>query len=377
MPFAQVVEENGQKKLAPVPGGIAGGGVDAEARALAGQAKTIAEAALPISGGAMTGALTIGMDNPVLKLKQTDADITQLPVLDQYSGIHFVDQNSVNMAMVESNYRADGSSSLGMIAYNRNADGSNVYSILRSIIEKSGTGYATCYHPRANNYGNDIVTMKSMKDYALNKLVSTLELHVNSDSSDASDTDGLNEGRGLSEDMPFLTPVAAINFINSNYANSSVFLTLHSDVAFSSLGIGVNPSLYGLYVRSDSTRRKITTTGISVNMGMMVFDNIDFHAQGASIGSFLTAISRGPYCVVRFDKNCSFTGTVTGGTVNASFGGIVYCDSADSRPAFSGSNVTGPRYSLAGGSRIFTRNAGENYFPGTTAGTKDASSVYC
>lgn len=293
MPFAQVVEENGQKKLAPVPGGIAGGGVDAEARALAGQAKEIAEAALPISGGAMTGAVS-----------------------------------NLTLAGLE-----------------------------------------------ALKYDASAVSGQQVMDYAPQMAPeSGVTIHVDAESPNASDTNGLYEGRGLTEEMPFLSFGAAVSLANARFAGGVVNILLHSNVEFSG-ALNPTPAIKYLSITSDATKRTIFTNGINCNMGNVYFGSAHFEAINDSIPYFIRSMGGYGQPTLRlYSSGVSFKGAVTQGAICLWSCGFCYILGGGTFP---GSDVTGKKYFNCKGSVICAPDGSANNLPGNDAGYTDPTSKIC
>ncbi|MBD5641871.1 MAG: hypothetical protein HDQ91_05590 [Desulfovibrio sp.] len=116
--------------------------------------KATADGALQKSGGEMTG----------------DINFRPVPGTKPNFNVAVYDDNDLRVAAFRGGIRDDDSRYSSLIGF----DHAGVYRTSVTVnIEKNGeyyTTYATCPPPRSDNYGNDIVTAKALKDFAIQQL---------------------------------------------------------------------------------------------------------------------------------------------------------------------------------------------------------------
>lgn len=285
MALSQVIEENGVKKLAPMPGATNVGA--AEAMAVAAEAKATAEAALPKAGGEMTG-----------------------PV---------------------SNFKLSGLA--------------------------------------ANIYDASAVSSKWVKDYAPRKTGNSSVLWVNELT--GSDTANLMEGRGFSQDMPFLTLVAAAAWASAHMSGSAVTINLDSDINLPSGLNVVCPNLGTLIISADTHTINLGAP-ISVSYGKLNIKRGKFVAASSMRCFMYAAGLAGCNPVLSLEHTIELQGTVTEAAIMAAYGGTVIMYTGSELTG----NVTGKRYSALNCGRILVGGRGAEAIPGTEAGICDASSIY-
>lgn len=358
MGFSQVIEENGVKKLVPIT--TPASATAQEAKLLALEARETAQAALPKAGGKMTGEIT-------RIISQINMDSN--PSVNQYIyPLKWRDVNEKMIGGIQAVQLTSGRITNDLQTARRLDDTSpTIYAAVSAIIESDGTAYAAASHPRPDNYGNDIVTTKAMKDYALKKTPANEKIHIGG--TNKSDTADLNNGRG-SEAMPFASIKAALAWASATYASGAIQFILHEDQDLS--GQYLNWANTGLdcAIVSDSTTaiHKITCNEFKTYAGRITLSHVELEAS-ENTGDLLGA--DGALSYIRIGDAVKFSGTVSGGTVSATNGATIVF--AAGLPT---GNVTGPRYRLASGGSIFTGNRGEDVIPGSQAGVKQAGCVY-
>lgn len=223
-------------------------------------------------------------------------------------------------------------------------------------------------------------------------LTDTVFIHAGGEN--ASDTEDLFNGRGLTEDKPFASLRGAIEFASNNYYSSRriIVIVLHDDMTFTNEHL----SNHGISIQitSDSVRRKITFAdkrmhlqftnmtfnNVSIDMNnyclmvngwtrpsSVLMGNVDFSGNKMSI----TLI--GKMSSVYVNGNLEFNGTVDpNGALFHVDGGLVCLRQS---VTLSG-NVTGKRYECVCGGCIVTGGKGPDFIPGTIEGTCDANSFY-
>lgn len=221
----------------------------------------------------------------------------------------------------------------------------------------------------ALSYDAGAVNGRQVMDYAP-EVSAYVAIHVNSDSVLASDTADLNNGRGLSENMPFASLPGALSWASRHYsAGTVVEIILHSDITLSEQLFIKSPFSAALIIRSDDTLRTINVvTRTTVQAGCVKFRNLNFNAA-SSINSFLFAESvYGSATMIVLTDAISFNGVVSQCTLASASFAKIYIMSAC---ALTG-NVSGKKYALTNGAGLIISG---KTIPGTVDGTKDASCV--
>ena len=369
------MRQNGN--LIPLPLGANTAALKAiDAKATAAQEK--AEAALPKSGGEMTGSIS---------LKSKTYDVSNAPDASEFSpGVAFFDKNGINIGSVQCRHDPDGTRNISMFLPPV-LSGEEWYAAL-TVLRNPENNQMYCSFPNPRGlYSNDGVTFQSMVDYAPQKTTAQKNIHVNANT--GSDTADLYNGRGLSEDMPFKTPLAALAYADSNIVGMyDVNIILHSDCSCALPQRFLNSRL--LNIMSDGTKRKLTLTdNIWMLQGAVRFSNLSIAMQSyfmtakdqnfsrfAFVGVDFTGTAM-KICanggVVDFEGSCTFNGTASAdGLITADIGGKA---SLWNGASLSGS-VAGKRYAAKNGSSILVQGKGPNAIPGSEAGSCDATSVY-
>lgn len=384
MPFAQVTEDqNGQKVLTPITESTST--TAADALALAENALALAEAALPKAGGEMTGDLGIRKSSPIITLAHNDIAREDDLESAHQSWLFMHDKNNKPLGGIAEFLGSDKNITY-LRAYRQTEE--SALSDLSIVYEKEGATYATFPHPRPDNYGNDGVTAKAMKDWAAQNLLENKTYHVNPET--GSDTADLNAGRGTA-DKPFKSVRGALSWVCTHHTgNRIVTIVLHGDCTEA----GTTPIIpfYEVLITSDDTRRTLTiaeTDSFGVGAGNMILRNININpglrlvAQGNKGG--------GPSSITL--DNVSLTGNIMQITANGSGAQIDAINEIDvngaaaigcglfrslngatvdySGATFTGS-VTGWKYEARNGSLII---AGDKIVPGDGEGICDAHSV--
>lgn len=317
--------------------------------------KAVADNYLAKTGGEITGNLTRTI---------TLADLTEKPASVKSGVFGVAAQDGDILGSLNIARRVNGDTDSGIWARNKTASGELVEGVVRVYALQDGTAYATATNPRSDNYGTDIVNMKAMKDYAPMKVADTVNIHVNAET--GSDTADLFAGRGFSEEKPFKSLPAALNWIAHNLVNDTrIHVILHSDITFSKSYTAQFPNVSSIGIQSDNTRRTITCmTGFTLSGAVVKFENLNFaiNMNGEGNMFYLTGFEAGiPKLVL---KDCNFTGSC--GTLIAAFDGSI----AVIQNALTG-NVDAKKYNCLTGSTII----GASRIPGTIDGTHDASSI--
>lgn len=334
-----------------------------------GAAQTKASVArdyLAKSGGEITGNITQIMTSPRIFQKLSGTSKNAAPTTRSTGSYSVYTEDANQIGSFSIDYNIDQARSAFMQAVNADASAS---SRISAIIEADGTTYATCPPPRPDNYANDIVNTKALKDWAAKKLTKTENTYVGG--ANASDTADLWDGRG-SADKPFAALDAAIKWVNSTISGpNEISLVLQDDVVLPTSITICCPQLARLSIKSDSTRRKLKlgAQGISIIGGVVIFDGVDLEAPAAGCDKFVWAAGTYGNPVAKFN-NCGFFGTATFAVLSATWGGKILVQGTITGEAI------GKRYYATGGSCIITGGQGPDYIPGTIDGTCDASSVY-
>lgn len=328
----------------------------AATKAIADSAKTTAEAALPKAGGEMTG---------FFKYVSNIIDVTQNPETNQYFRNYWGDKNKVDIGAVGMIQRPSGSVETCLLAMNRKDDGTEVLSTIYTVALRDGTNYATCSHPRPDNYGNDIVTTKYAKDTFPLKVNSAKIWHLGGEN--ASDTTDLLAGRGESVNMPFASLHGILAFLRSHTGGGLCAIQLHGDVEYEDSNGQLLGNAGVFFINHDGTPRTIHfKSPFQIQSGVISFGNgLILHAD--NISNFL--ISNGTISPAQINlQACVLTGTVSNGSILYAnqFGSITV--SLD----ISG-DIAGKKYSAENGGRILARGGKDN-LPGTQNGLCDANS---
>lgn len=320
------------------------------AQTTANQAKTIAEAALPLNGSkAMTGS--IFFDTDVYEMGGEDQTSLCVATRDKNKkvyGYHGI--NTLADATVMGFIRVD----------NKKEDGSLVNTSIAAYVEKDGATYASCPHPRSDNYGNDIATTKAMKDWAPRKSF----FYVYVDAVNGSDTADLFTGRGESQEKPFKSLPASIQWINANVASGrGVIIYLMSDVTLEESFHVYSHNVSRIMISSLGDKKTITLKApIRIVNGCLELDNVNI-ATSNTPESAVQAV--GYYGHAHLILNgVEFSGAVSGVVVDAWYD--AYVEVNGNIPG----NITGKKYASAFGATIH----GASKIPGTEDGTVDANS---
>lgn len=374
MAFYQVVENMNApsgKGVVQLSGSTS---VGAEAALAAAQAaQQTADEALPKVGGTLTGSLTtlgaaITLQNaaPRLFLDSTIADRTLVPTTNsEILSVPFRDKNQRWLGVLDC-YANNAGQSTHIRAYQRTTTTDVTASLGITCLHGGGAfGYCTA-HPRANNYGTDIVTMKAMKDYALGKQSADVTLFVNAET--GSDTADLFAGRGFSKEMPFCGLDAAVIWARTNLAGIfSATIMLCSDISLPNWLTLYANNIRNLIITSDSpdTKRTIHFTGggsLLGSTGSVVVRDLKFETSTAE--NFIKADG---LCQFFIGTGVEFSGTVSGAALLSTRSAQMFA------PYEITGTVTGKKYEVA--SNAFLQTYGKlDQIPGTIAGTCDATS---
>lgn len=361
MAFSQVIEDKNSptgKSLVRLSGATDAG--SAAAMAVAQEAKQTADAALPLDGSKeMTGDLNIRKLLPVIVLTHNDiAREDDLASVHQ-SWFFMYDKDNKPLGGI-AEYLSNEKHVIYLRVYRQTEE--FAISDLSIVYEKEGAPYATSPHPRSDNYGTDIVTMKALKDYAPMKVANTVNIHINTET--GSDTAGLLAGRGFSEDKPLKTLGAALGLTAGHIGTGQVNIILHSDVTLSELISFACAQCRVVTITSDTTLRKIRCTDslaqLSIVAGRVVLENIELAGE-ASCARILSVSNNG-YMSIR--TGVVFSGACNDSIVGAFTGGIL-----EIAQAITGT-ITGKKYLCTNGGMII----GASKIPGTIDGTCDANS---
>lgn len=350
MPAVQVIKNSdGTKGVAPMELGGFGGGsgtVDTVARTAAAAAQATADAALPKSGGEMTGDLSLGYaDDQTIRMVSIKSDETK---------------NFVQLIATQSG----GTVSRGIFRVYDQHNEAHTFSEIGLNINPDGTAYATCPPPRQNNYASDIVNTKAMKDYAPYVIPGGATLHI--DAVNGSDTADLFMGRGFSQEKPFKTLNALFMWLSRCSSQSIVSVVLHSDIQYPPTNqVYREPMIFAVQLQSDDVRRTINIMnegGLVIQGGVLRFANINLQASG--IGHFISVDGQTGYAKCFIGNDVSMDGEVTVAALSVTRGGECYIHAPVT------GNVTGKKYICTNGGMII----GASSIPGSEAGTCDANS---
>lgn len=337
-----------------------------EAQQAADDAALLAEGALPKSGGTMTGQLSIHKDvQAKLFLYDMRMERAVDPSVDLYNSVDFLDKNGGALGMVENWQTPNGTSCMSLMARNITSSGQFVLQRLGAAILRDGTAYSYGPPPRANNYGNDLVTTKWALDN-FRRFTPSGNLYV--DPANGSDTVDLYAGRGWSKDKPFASLNAALNVLGHFVSSNEIAINLMSNMEWTaSLHWFKFPSINSLIIRSDPDGPKRTLNvpaQIAHYCSMVGLDNIIINFTNSSSGGFdVNGAYRGssPTLLLRAGVELRGAAPTVIGARNNAFVNVA--------SGVSGT-ITGRKYAASGGSTI----VGAANIPGTTAGTVDASS---
>lgn len=146
-------------------------------------------------------------------------------------------------------------------------------------------------------------------------------------------------------------------------------MILHTDCVINhNLGL-VNKNLRSLNIKSDSTKRKITSPGISVMGGSVSIENVILQAS-ANAENFINTF--GADSALFIGKNVEFSGAVSVASIVVSNMGNVLA------PNEIAGSVTGPRYNVSRAGVLLVNGRGPNAIPGNSDGYKNPNdgSVY-
>ncbi len=314
--------------------------------------QALAEAALPKSGGTMTGGIT----------RESISDATPEALMaDNF--IRLVSPDGNNTVSFGHEHLTDGVLS-SRIQVNRKINDSWKYAALAVSQTEDGIAYARCPNPRDDNYGTDIVTMKALKDYAPQRLSGKYKtIHVWPSHASASDTADLYAGRG-DEDKPFASLNAAIAWSQSALvgAGSEIVIMVHENMTIPATDIYASGVL-ALSIRGDVATRKLTLTGpVTLVNGALQYLQITLAGSGAR--TFAHANGNFGASRVVIGEGVTLQGSVTGAAFEATNGGEVFVVGTPT------GSVSGKKYSCTNGGMI----NGASKIPGTKAGTADANS---
>ena len=241
-------------------------------------------------------------------------------------------------------------------------------SVIAGITEED-VPYATAPAPRGL-YNTDIVTYKSMVDYAPKKLTANATFHVNANT--GSDTADLFNGRGLSEDKPFKSLQACLMHICENCIpmRNWVIVMLHSDVT--TPGTTVSFVGNGIIIKGDDSVRTITTSGAGfyIEAGCLILeDNLKF-VFGSNVGFLVRGGNGHATAALQIKSDVEFSGECNTTVLSAQSNGVCFINGNIT------GNVVGKRYACNNGGKILTYGKGAEVIPGTIAGTCDSSSTY-
>lgn len=421
MPFAQVVKDGDKKTLAPIDSiGGGGSGVDTVARNTANEAKAVADAAYPKTGGVLTGPLYMQAEAPHIWLQETSYDRANPPATQAARGMYAFHGLKDGVA-----------SELGGLAH-LTGGGLEQIMLFMQLRKASGESKGMSCLKIVNPYDDDVDPYLAINrmpaDGDCSGRLSTTEwvrkncrtvrgstqFHVGGPN--ASDTDDLYNGRGLTADKPFATLDAANAFVESWYnITGQVSYILHSDQVVNGRWFFM-PHFWTTISSGETGVRRTLTMGPNFEIGAaptcVSFSNIDFvpgEGRTAGLGT------QGLFNPVYLDfGSCTFSGstvqlaakgpgarimlrgqtTFNGGAqyaLDASYGGNVMVQSSAESVVFNGAyssavvhcmfngaailsgcsgNATGKKFDVSNRSYV----SGTGAIPGTSAGTCDASS---
>lgn len=346
--------------------------------------KSVTDNFLPRTGGEMSGAIDCISNN--LSTVEGEWPATS----NYYNAVNFYDKHKNFMGALQSQVYSDGEVRHNL-ANGRTINGVYKAANLTVNLKEDGTGYASCPPPRGL-YNNDIATFNSLVDYAP-QTFGGKDVNFHIDANIGSDTADLHDGRGLSAEKPFKSFSAAYPYSYKFTCNgvNTVFM-LHTDIHIS----------LDYFIRYQSGNRMIITSYDKNNPVTVTFDkdliitnnsvefsyvNVNLMSHKIKCGgmydsnSFLMLYDIGftgsamqlliENSAMILSRNVSFSGTASPtGLLYVTRGGLVAVDVAPT------GNVTGKRFALVQGGRVFTGGKGVNVIPGTEAGTTDASSIY-
>lgn len=254
----------------------------------------------------------------------------------------------------------------------RPAAGSNAVLGLRNNLDSS-SDYAYAPTPAEDAPVEAIINKQRAVNYFVKRNVSTL--YVGGEN--ASDTEGLFQGRGLYANMPFATLAGVRSFLASYYAYQGMFnIVVQSDLVYNETYpwfIFPNIALIRIYSADSNNRRTISlNTTLKVFDGNVGFSVINLHMTptvanpNAASAIQLNSFYRGRLPQLNLD-NVTISGSVN--TVFELYGGRLVLGSNIVN------NATGRRYTAHEGSFISTGGKGADYVPGSTAGTIDSTST--
>lgn len=334
----------------------------------ADQALSKADAALPKSGGEMTGNLWL---DKALKFKMLDMKYNELPTTTQVSSIEVRDADSHNLSNFVTQLSASGNRNILLRLFKHGEDTiANCAEMGLQYMANSDSFHGFCPHPDANAYGKEIATMKALKDYAMRRSPDAIDVYI--DTVNGSDTAGLFQNRGFSEDMPFASLGAAIAFVKASYVNASnVRYNLLSDA---SLNANSNQNMSGgmnsiIQSPAGKPKRTLTVSNVNILAGCMTLRDVNVQISAGS-GYMCKVFCKYGQGTLVFAEGVSLSGQVSSATVIAEQCGRVFVQ------ADIGGSVTGKRYSAATGGVIITNGRGANAIPGTIDGTTDSISFY-
>lgn len=219
-------------------------------------------------------------------------------------------------------------------------------------------------------YDASAVSAKWAVDKLTNNLASQTNVFVKP--STGSDTQNLNSGRGLFEDLPFASVEAAYAWIMASHAsNGVVYISLLEDVVCEenlNIFMGAVATLGIISYPLDGELRKITfKQGLQIYSGHVGLNTlkVDIPREGYGNAFHVTGNMRGTSPMLTL-KKCELSGSVEQ-VFALDYNATIFWGSDCA------STIDGKKYSCVKGSRLLTA-AGESSLPGTTAGTKDASS---
>lgn len=352
----ELLEQKALVQSAPRIAGEAKAAAEA-AETKAAQAVTTANSALPKAGGRLTGAVYQNIATPDL------ADEELAKVIAIY-GSKDADGFNIGGTYVEVR---DGKTMTHMVARQKNeTSGQLALSAYASLVIGSDGSKQFILPASVSAYDHRAVDMMYLKNYASENFVNPITLHVFG--ANASDTADLKNGRGLTEDKPFATLMAAIKYAAQNYAGSSVVvITLHGNGELT----GTLPRLHNLgYVKidSDATTRTLTVSDVAHVGGCLVIGKLKLVAQGGAANFFGASGWSSDAATILFQGASEFSGVVSNAAVTASYGAKIIVSAQLT------GNVTGKRFNLSGGSMLISSGIGATAIPGNQDGISDSSS---
>ena len=117
----------------------------------------------------MTGLLAIAKTSNIVR-KIDDYALGESSDKIKYIYDYAQDKNSVSFAGLQIQVQPDGHVRTFISASNKTADGATVQAMLQAKAWPNGQISTEAQHPRPDNYGNDIVTAKALKDFAIQQL---------------------------------------------------------------------------------------------------------------------------------------------------------------------------------------------------------------